>query len=383
MQPLDHNTAEFLRAIVRRDARKRKLAIAELAAEVSSWDAVVDGARRHGVLPTLYCWLTENEERIPESAMKLARREFERNTFHCMANTAELLRVLQIFNGAGIEAIPFKGVVLSSSAYGDLKARSAGDLDLLIRYPDLQKATTLLKEQGYELKTEALEDGSPEAENYFEFHFERATDGMVLELRWKLELTQPRYRYNIGLDWVWPRRRTVRLAGASVPDLDAISTLLVLCMHGSKHVWSRLMWILDVAMLLESEPELNWNEAEEEAKKVGLERCLGLGVLLAHRVAGAGVPAEILRRFESDRSVKKLADFLDQHLLEEPGRMPEGRIPYNLRILGFRDRAAVLFSPDFIRPNARDRALVKLPKALEPLYYVIRPFRILLDRAGR
>jgi hypothetical protein len=143
------------------------------------------------------------------------------------------------------------------------------------------------------------------------------------------------------------------------------------------------MWIVDVAKLVESVPELDWNRAEEEARKVGLERCLALGVLLAHRVAGADVPAQVLRRFGSDRSVKNLTDFLEQSVLEEPGRMPAGRIPYNVRILGQRDRAAIMLSPGFLRPGARDRALVKLPKALDPLYYLIRPLRILLDRSGR
>ena len=228
-----------------------------------------------------------------------------------------------------------------------------------------------------------LEDGSPEAENYFEYHFERADDGMVLELRWRLELTQPRYKHDLGMDWVWPRRRTVKLAGADVPNFDAVSSLLMLCMHGSKHVWSRLVWICDVAKLLESEPELDWEFAQREAKRVGLWRCLALGILLAHRLAGAQVPVEVLRSFERDRAASRLADFLQQNVVEKPGTMPHGRVPYSIQLLDFRERVKVVMSPNFLKPNARDRALVKLPKALEPLYYVIRPFRILLDRTGR
>ena len=383
MQPLDHNAAEFLRAIVRRDAESRNPEVAELASKVSCWKAAIDGARRHGVLPILYSWVASSGTTIPPDAIEFSRSEFERNAFHCMANTAELLQVLHAFESAGIAAMPFKGVVLAASAYGDINGRAAGDLDVLIYHRDLQRATAILKNRGYKLTTKTLEDGSPEAQNYFEFHFERAADGMVIELRWRLELTQPRYRYNIGMELVWPRRRITKLAGADVPNLDAISALLVLCMHGSKHLWSRLIWILDVAKLLESEPGLDWELALREAKKVGLARCLALGVLLAHRVTGADVPPHVVRRLESDRSMRELSEFLEKHLLEEPGRKPEGRIPYNLRILDFRDRAAVLVSPTFLRPNARDRAVMNLPKALASLYYLIRPFRMILDRTGR
>jgi hypothetical protein len=383
MSALDHDSDNLLRAVVQARAEDRGKTIAELAPKISLWEETIDAARQHGILPMLYSELGANEAVIPPGALKLARSEFERNAFHCIANAAELLQVLNEFEKAGIAALPFKGVVLGASAYGDLTARTAGDLDVLIYYRDLLRATRILKGRGYELTTKVLEDGSPEADNYFEYHFHRASDGMVLELRWRLELTQPRYRYNLGMDWVWPRRRTVKLAGADVPNFDAVSGLLMLCMHGSKHVWSRLIWICDVAMLLESEPELDWNSAQREAKRVGLWRCLALGVLLAQRVSGAKVPAEVLRSFEKDRTARKLVEFLEKNVLEESGRMPVGRVPYDIQLMGLRDRIGTVISPTMLRPTARDRALVKLPRAFGALYYVIRPFRLLFDRTGR
>ncbi len=383
MRSLDRNTGNLLRAIVRPNASRSEETIAELARKITCWEETIEGALQHGVLPSLYFGLAANRDAIPPEVLELARIEFERNAFHCLANAAELLKVLNAFEQAGIAAMPFKGIVLGASAYGDMTFRTAGDLDVLIYHRDLQRATQILRERGYELKTNVLEDGTPEAENYYEYHFERADDGMVLELRWRLELTQPRYRHDLGMDWAWPRRRTIQLAGAEVPNFDAVSGLLMLCMHGSKHVWSRLVWICDVAKLLESEPELDWDFAQREAKRVGLMRCLVLGVLLARNLVGAQVPPKVLRRFEADRAMRKLADFLQAHVAEQPGRVPEGRVPNNIQLLGFRDRAAVVLSPTFFRPNAQDRAVVKLPKALDPLYYLIRPFRLLLDRAGR
>lgn len=383
MTAIDRQTANLLRAIVTRGGDRGSASVAELAAEITCWQGTIASAQQHGVLPLLYSELTASRAPIPEAMLELIRREFERNAFHCLANAAELLEVLKTFQAAGIAAMPFKGVVLGASVYGEMTARSAGDLDLLIHYRDLQGATGILKRRGYTLTTKVLEDGSPEAEHYFEYHFEREADGMVLELRWKLELTQPRFQQVLGMDWVWPRRRTVKLAGVDVPTLDPVSALLVLCMHGSKHVWSRLMWICDVAKLLEGEPDIDWAFARQEANRVGLWRCLALGVLLAHRVAGAPVPAHVLEDFESNRAVRRLATFFERYMLEDPGMMPAGRVPYNIQILGFRDRASMLLSPTFLRPNSRDRAVVKLPKYLNALYYVVRPFRLLLDRSSR
>ena len=379
----DRQTVNLLRAVVatRLDGRAEKLA--QLAAHFTSWEEVLASAKRHGIVPTLYSSLAACGDLIPASAQELLQREFESNAFHCIANTAELLEVLKTFADAGIAAMPFKGVVLGASAYGDTTNRNAGDLDLLIYRHDLRRATEILKSRGYTLTTNVLEDGTPELEHHFEYHFERAADGIVLELRWRLELTKARFRQVVGLDWAWPRRRMVQLAGVAVPSLDPVSTLLVLCMHGSKHVWSRLMWICDVARLLESEPELDWAFAVREAKRLGLWRCLALGVLLAHQVTGAHVPEPVLKSFRADGAARRMAGFFEQYTFEDPGRKPRGHAPYKIQILGFRDKARMVLSPAFLRPNLSDRAAVKLPKYLNVLYYIVRPFRLLLDRSGR
>lgn len=382
MQPLEQNAADLLRAINKPPPDIPSSTIAPIAAKINRWNDVIEAARHHGILPMLYRKLASFPDIVPSDALQQAKNEFERNAFHCMTNAEELLQVLSAFEAAGISAMPFKGVVLAATAYGDMTMRMAGDIDLLIRYRDLQRASEFLQQRGYLLTTLTREDGSPEAEDYFEYHFERPADGMVLELRWKLELTQPRFRHELGFDWAWPRRKSIKLAGAEVPNLDPVSSLLVLCMHGSKHAWSRYMWISDVAMLIHSEPGLDWSFAHREAKRVGLERCLALGVLLAWR-SGAEVPNHVLRVFQADRDMNRLSEFFTPNVFESPGAMPPGRVPYFFRILGFRDRLRSALSLSILQPNERDRAAIHLPKALHPLYYLIRPFRVLLDRSGR
>jgi len=302
--------------------------------------------------------------------------------FHNLANAAELIGVLKAFEHEMIPAMPFKGVVLGASAYRDLTTRPAGDLDVLIHYRHLVRATAILMERGYELNTPVQADGTPAVADYYEYHFERPTDGMVLELRWRLDLV-PRFTSNLGMDWVWPQRRTAILAGAEVPDMSPEITLLVLCMHGSKHAWHRLIWICDVAQLLVSSPGLDWQKVTQEAKQAGLGRPLTLGVLLAHRVAGAEVPQAILLRFESDTTARNLAQHIEENLFDAPGSTPKGRVPYHIKLLGFRDRLRLITSLDVFRPNEHDRAVLPLRKSPSPLHYLIRPFRLFWDRSSR
>src|SRR3954451_1433662 len=136
MQPLDHNAVDLLRAISRPPNNVTPIAVAEIAKDVSRWDDVIEGARRHRILPILYRRLADLPDTVPSNVLQQAQSEFERNAFHCMTNAEELLHVLIAFDTAGIAAMPFKGVVLAASAYGDMTMRMAGDIDLLIRYGD-------------------------------------------------------------------------------------------------------------------------------------------------------------------------------------------------------------------------------------------------------
>jgi hypothetical protein len=377
----DRESCQLLRAIIRQPADAAGQPMDRLAGNVRDWDSLLRLAREHGVLPMLFLRLADLGPAVPQAAQEYLRAEYHRNVFHNMANAAELIGILKAFDHEGIPAMPFKGVVLGVSIYGTPTTRPAGDLDVLIHHRHLARATAVLLERGCELKTLLRADGQPLDPNYCEYRFERQADGMVIELRWGLALT--RYRRNLGMDWVWPRRRIAMLAGAEVPNLDPEITLLVLCMHGSKHTWSRLIWICDVAQLLNSIPDLDWKEVTREAKRLGLWRTQALGVLLAHRVAGAAVPQAVLRCLESDATACNLARHIQETLFDAPGSPPMGRIPYNVQLLGFRDRVRLLLSLDFLRPNERDRAAIHLPPSLDALYYLVRLVRILWDRSAR
>jgi hypothetical protein len=378
--PSDCESSELLRAIARSSDAEE---VHRLAAKVGDWDSLLELAEEHRVLPMLFLRLADMGPAVPLFVPERVRTEYERNMFNSLANSVELIAVLKALEDKMIPAMPFKGVVLGASIYHDLTTRPAGDLDLLIHYRDLVRATTVVLERGYELKTPVLADGTPAQFGYYEYHFERKTDGRVLELRWRLELTVPSFKRDLGMDWVWPKRRTTVLAGAEVPDMSLEITLLMLCMHGSKHAWSRLIWICDVAQLLASSHALDWNEVTYEAKEAGLSRTLALGILLAHRVAGAIVPQTILQRFEADTTARLLAQHIQENLFDAPGSTPPGPIPYGIQLLDFRDRVGFLLSTNLLRPNERDRAVFPLPKSLHALYYLIRPVRIFLDRSAR
>lgn len=352
-----------------------------LAANVADWDGLIDLALQHRVVPTLAARIAEMGRSVPSRALIRIQSEYDRVVLHNFASAAELIAVLQGFDREGIQAMPFKGVVLAAFAYGDLLKRPGGDLDLLVRAEDIARASTMVLQRGYELRPPVAFDGGSELPEPNEHTFIRPTDGMVLELRWKLDLMWNRYGRTLGMNWVWPHRRTVMLSGAEIQNIDPERQLLLLCMHGSKHSWSRLIWVCDVGKLIGSSPDLDWEQALKEGRRQGLGRTLKLGVLLAVRMTGATVPPWVLAQFAADQTAWRLADHFANSLLETPGEGPPGRVPYWARLVDFLDRSKQLLN--LLRPNQRDQAVVGLPQWLRPLYYLLRPLRLLWDRSAR
>lgn len=376
----DSATRALLLALVQQPEGAGTANISLLAEKVAHWELFLSLIEKHGVLPLAYARLRESGAPVPPAIETRLHIGYERNTLQCVINAAELIAILSALNRENIPALPYKGVALAASAYHDLTARPAGDLDLFVHQQHLAQASEVLFERGFKRLTPIYADGTPMIPNLNEYQFERSSDGLQLEVRWKLDLGHPGFTRNLTMEWMWPSRQIVNFAGAKIPNLSPEITLLVLCMHGSKHGWPRLIWILDVAQLLLSFPALDWNAVIREGRKSGLSKTLALGVLLAHRVVGASIPESVLRRFTADSSMLTLARHVEEAPFDPSSSVLSNRTGYRVQLLESSDRIRYLFSLKSLRPNDIDRAVLPLPKKLRGLYYVIRPLRILWDR---
>lgn len=382
---VDPNSSVLLLAVARHSLQRDPDAIRNTAQAVSDWPSFVAMARAHRMAPMAYQFLDEALAAVPAAAHEQLAADYERNLCQSMVAASELLTILAAFEHEQIKTMPFKGIVLAASAYSDIGMRACGDLDLLVCGQDIDRAKAILWERGFrpvpaELRRHPVAD--PETRLNHEDALLRPRDGMIVELRWKLDFIFGRYGRDLGLDWAWHGRRTVQLTGAAVPGMSPEKNLLMLCMHASRHVWSRLLWICDIAHLIASSPELDWDSVESQARELGLWKPLALGVLLAHRLVGCPLDRALLVSMQQDRTVLRLVGHFEKHVLTMPGVGPAGRLPYNFLLLDLRDRMRVLFTPSIFRPNDLDRAALNV-LVPQPLYYLVRPFRILLDRSSR
>jgi hypothetical protein len=253
-------------------------------------------AARHGLRPLLYKHLSAlADNSIPrEIHIKLwAAHELRLRRNQDMAS--ELLRIVALLDANGIPSIPYKGPALAQAVYGDLALREFGDLDILLREQDTLAAQALLIAQGY-APNYALE---PQAEAAFmssglQYHLAltHAASGFMVELHWK---TDPGCAVELLLGGqLWDRPKSANLAGTALRGFAPSELLLVLCLHGSKHHWSSLGWLVDMAELIRQHPAMDWTWITNAASELGARRKLLLGLYLAHELLAANVPAQAL-----------------------------------------------------------------------------------------
>jgi hypothetical protein len=267
--------------------------------------------------------------------------------------------------------MPFKGPVLAASAYGSVALREFHDLDIVVRKRDLEAAAGLLRTAGYE-EVDTSMDGDQYSRVFIR-------DASIVDLHWAF--AGIRFFFRVDPDRLWERRQRTELGGTRINSLCVEDTLLLLCLHGAKHCWSRLAWICDVSELIGSEARIEWETLISRARRYGAERMLYVGLFLAADILDARLPAEI-RSEVSQPPVAALARMVRSWL--EQGENGAGKpLERETFYITMRERCwdrlkhLVGGIVRFALPNVHDRQALRLPRALSILHWMIRPVRLL------
>ncbi|MBD2112401.1 MULTISPECIES: nucleotidyltransferase domain-containing protein [Cyanophyceae] len=292
------------------------------------WDELIELANIHHVLALLYSRLNQVcQHQVPPRILNTMRHRYQQLVAKNLLLTAEMISLLKAMVHQGIDAMPYKGPALAHPLYGTMNLRQFGDLDIIIQPQHMPAVEKLLVAQGYrpyfgEKTTAELQTYmKAKAEHTYDFYHEGK--GILVEIHWRF---WPVYFSSINPSEIWHRRESLNLNGLSVPTIAIDDYLLVLCMHGSRHLWCRLSWLCDIAMLLYRCPDLDWPKLLVQAEGWGCKRMLHLGLYLAHHWLGASLPAVILHTVEADATIAKLAAQVDHRIF--------GLAPHSHRTMG-------------------------------------------------
>ncbi len=343
-------------------------------------------ASAHGMAPILYRAVAASPDSVPKAFWSRLQAMGRSEMIWALHLTKQLVKLLDDFESRQIPAVAYKGPVLAASAYGDIALRGFRDLDIIVHKRDMFRARDALLTRGY-AAVAAPAEGTPLREDGFQqlksaWRFVHPKSSVPVDLQWRATAVRC-FNSPVERDNFWETLEQGGLAGKTVRTIPAEALLQILCLHGCRHLWERLIWVCDVAALIQSQPTLDWSQLMADAKLQGNQRVVLTGVLIASRLLGAQVPRDVLVRAEWDHVACRLANEACHRLQYEPERAigaVEG-FSFHLQMLErFADRVKYFqyLLGSLVTPNSQDRAAVPIPGALSFLYYSVRPLRLIL-----
>jgi len=376
-------TFELLCACVAANPEREQIArIADWNCAEFDWDSVLPLAEHHGVPALVARNLVRHARGLPPEIEQALKAAYDANLRRSLWLAAELARIVDHFTKRQLRVIPYKGPVLAQSVYGDLGLRSFCDLDLLILPADFMRAKQALAEIGYRPSQEL----SPAVERlWLPTGNERSFDGIagsnLVELQWRLLpyfYAVDRRSAHFQFDDLLARAGRIEVCGAEIPCLSPEDSLPVLCVHAAKHLWTRLIWVADIAESLRV-PGIDFAVVVARARALGIARILGVSFWLARTLLGATIDSPALELIEHDSEVRSLGQQCVARMARAETYDFESS-DYFRQVLRLRerwsDRGQYLWRLVWT-PGPGDVAAVALPEGLFPLYRVVRIGRLL------
>lgn len=337
------------------------------------WSNVVEFACRQRIGPVLLArFQNRSQQSTPAHLVQSLETWFETSRRRNLKLTAELVRLVDLFESDGVRVLSYKGPVTAIRGYGDLSLRRFVDLDLLVPPSERQSAVELLRQQGYEQATTY--------EHLSETVLKHRETGILVDLHTRI--VPDDVPFHIGFNELYDRRTTVDLGGQTVLTFSLRDAILAHTIHGTKHCWFRAEWVLAVAALLTQCSDLL--SFLERAKSIGCERMVLLALVLSRRLFDTPFSEPINQRLEqpsrSMDAVNTAADetlqwiFATRWATDERSHLVGTRMQTRL-YSDLTSKCRFLFNV-ITKPQQNDRELVALPDSLAPLYRVIRPLRL-------
>jgi hypothetical protein len=346
------------------------------------WKLLFDLADRHGTQPLLYQALVDVEDAAPPAEMSSLKQSYQTNLHKALFLSRELIRIVEHLSVLGLDVMPYKGLALAETVYGDIALRQAGDIDLLIRPQDLARIRDAVGELGY---TPHLTLSEAEERAYLKSGYECAFDGTagpnLLEVQWAI---QPSF-YAIDFDMgeLFQRAVTVTVAGHPMKTPSREDLLLVLSAHAAKHVWGRLVWLCDIARIM-GVPTLDWSWIGGQAHALGMVRIVRVSMLMANRLLGAAIPAAAQASLPEDPATLSLVNEIQTHMASGSSYNVECMAYFRL-MMRLRERRVdrVRFLERLVfTPGPGEWQAVRLPGPLFPLYRLVRISRLAARLVG-
>lgn len=337
------------------------------------WNQVVEFAEQHGLIPLVCRNLHLRGVRVQASpALDALGRETGAKALRL---AAAVIQIGTFFSDHQIPVLAIKGPSLASLLYSNVTMRSYADLDFLLSPADVNRACIALQAAGWTPAEDVAIIHEPSfLRSQCECGFVR--NETLIELQWALA---PRfYSLELPLEDMIRRAVTVQVIGSSVKTLAPEDMFLALSIHGAKHLWIRLDWVVDIASLLSS-GTVDANRVAELARRHHLVRIVAVAVLLAANVSGMPISAPFSALIAEDSAAPMIASKLLDHAIHGAQSYRTETLAYFRMSANLRERwtdRLRLFTRLLLTPSSSEWRLARLPRGTHWLYGPVRIARL-------
>lgn len=162
----------------------------------------------------------------------------------------KFLFVTDLLSKNNVSYVSIKGPLLSYKLYGDASVRFSHDIDLLIDLKDLSLALVQLEENGFHFLESGVWPKKKNKQEWVKKHLHHVVlynkeINFCVELHWTL-LQQVPIKQEQLLKIVRQNLSSVTVFNRTFMILNPELELLYLMLHGAKHAWGRLKWLVDI-----------------------------------------------------------------------------------------------------------------------------------------
>lgn len=210
----------------------KDFSIDSFAGNQFDWNIFNDYCEYHDISPFVYRVLKDKDINISQEIMLKLK-----NNFYCSLTRneriwAQYLEINNIFSQTPVKIVPLKGISFFYDLYANLPGRLMNDIDLFVKYDDLDKAIEIFKDLGYKQENHGY-DKDYWLKNQYHITFKKDDDKkyVPVELHWGLDYK--RKGKHILME-SWNNLRSFDLNGKNTSFLSLEDSLLSLALHNRR-----------------------------------------------------------------------------------------------------------------------------------------------------
>ena len=328
----------------------------------------------HGIIPLLYQRLKDQpfiHKKINKELSQLYWMISQKN----MLLSSKLIGINRAFQQDGIQLIAYKGALLSQQLYANITYRQFQDIDLFIQKEDILNAHNRLKKLGFESSTPIeLLQNPLYVKRYYTCEYRDIKSNAVIELHWRLFKTKtPKTLENSE---IMKSIQSLKIQSEELHTFSSWHLLYYLLIHGSKHRWERIEWIVDIDRMIRQE-KISVDELLTKEHESYIHNMILLGLYTCYKLFNTPLSKSIKSQFKPLH--KRL--FNETLLMQKNSKSETSN---NLRKLKFdlalradtTEKLKFLYQIIF-SINEKDMQSLALNEKQSFLYVVLRPLRLM------